>query len=142
MALIDLASGKSLWRGVDYYENRRVISVDKIGEYTYSANVKGGSNNEYSVFIDIVHPRKSKCNCPFAEGRRVICKHMVAVYFSVFPKEAKDLIRKQEEHEEEFEEQMEEEYEEVREYVYSLSKEELRQSLINYILSERNGEYW
>ena len=25
------------------------------------------------------------CNCPFAEGRRVICKHMVALDLGIFP---------------------------------------------------------
>ncbi|NMB97839.1 MAG: hypothetical protein GYA02_14710 [Clostridiaceae bacterium] len=44
--------------------------------------------------INIVHPRKSKCNCPHADGRRVICKHMIALYFTVFPKEAKILSLK------------------------------------------------
>lgn len=34
------------------------------------------------------HPRKSKCNCPHADGRRVICKHMIALLFTASPEAA------------------------------------------------------
>ncbi len=36
---------------------------------------------KYIVVILIwnVLARKSKCNCPHADGRRVICKHMIAL---------------------------------------------------------------
>lgn len=44
------------------------------------------------MHINIEHPRSSKCNCPHAEGRRIVCKHMVALYFSVFPDVAKEYI--------------------------------------------------
>ena len=33
------------------------------------------------------HPRKSKCN-PHADGRRVICKHMIALLFTASPEAA------------------------------------------------------
>lgn len=46
------------------------------------------SNNKYVVHIDKKHPRKSKCNCPFADGRRVVCKHMIALYFTAEPQAA------------------------------------------------------
>mgnify|MGYP002644725577 CR=1 FL=1 len=45
-------------------------------------------NNKYVVHIDKMHPRKSKCNCPFADGRRVVCKHMIALYFTAEPQAA------------------------------------------------------
>ncbi len=48
----------------------------------------GSENNTYAVKIDILHPRKSKCNCPHADEKQIICKHMVAVYFTAFPEEA------------------------------------------------------
>lgn len=34
------------------------------------------------------HPRKSICNCPHADGRRVICKHMIALLFTASPEAA------------------------------------------------------
>ncbi len=35
MGLIDVASGNSVWRGMDYYENKKVISWEKTGDNTY-----------------------------------------------------------------------------------------------------------
>lgn len=39
--------------------------------------------------MDLDHVRRSSCTCPHAAGRRVICKHMLAVFFTAFPEEAK-----------------------------------------------------
>lgn len=76
MGLIEMASGNSVWRGMDYYKNKKVIAWEKSGTDTYDGKVSGSGNNKYFVHIDKAHPRKSTCNCPFAEGRRVVCKHM------------------------------------------------------------------
>lgn len=76
MGLIEIASGNSVWRGMDYYERKKVISWEKDGTDSYNGVVSGSEGNKYLVHIDKGHPRKSKCNCPFADGRRVICKHM------------------------------------------------------------------
>ena len=70
MGLIELASGNSVWRGMDYYENGKVQSWIKSGDNTYEGTVSGSEGNSYSVYIDKIHPRKSTCNCPFADGRR------------------------------------------------------------------------
>ena len=48
--------------------------------------VRGSGQKHYDVFIDLEHPRKSKCNCPHADGKRVICKHMISLYFAAYPK--------------------------------------------------------
>ena len=77
MSLISLASGKSLWRGYEYYEGKRVHFHIQNGEFEYTGKVSG-SGRSYDVHIDIKHPRKSTCNCPHADGKRIICKHMVA----------------------------------------------------------------
>ncbi len=142
MGLIDLASGKSLWRGMEYYEKQMVIAVCKAEENKYTGIVKGSGDNKYDVVLDIAHPRSSTCTCPFADGRRVICKHMVAAYFTVFPDEAKRIVKEAEEYEIEFEKQQENERKEIKKYVYSLSKAELREQLLNYMLSEYDNEYW
>ena len=82
MGLYECASSKSVWRGYYYYEEKgHILSCDKIGEYIYKGEVQGTASDPYKVIIDIRHPRKSTCNCPFADGRRVVCKHMMALYF-------------------------------------------------------------
>lgn len=106
MGLIDLASNKSFWRGVDYYKNENVLSWEK-NDNEYIGVVKGSHNERYKVLVDKVHPKKSKCTCPFATGKRVICKHMLAVYFAAEPKELDDFLAEQERLEKEWEEEEE-----------------------------------
>lgn len=91
--------------------------------------MRGSGNKHYEVFIDIEHPRKSHCNCPHANGKRIICKHQVALYFSAFPKEADRYYKEVIEYEEEEERRQEELDKKVIAYIKSLSKEELRQTL-------------
>ena len=88
MGLLECASSASVWRGYDYYKEKKVVSLEVTGENIYSATVAGSSSEPYSVELNIDHPRKSKCNCPHADGKRIICKHIVATYFTVLPKEA------------------------------------------------------
>ena len=127
MGLIEMASDNSVWRGMDYYERKMVCSWKKSGEEAYDGVVSGSEGNKYSVHIDKVHPRKSSCNCPFAEGRRVICKHMIALLFTAEPKTAEDFLRQVEKWEQEEKERERLHYKELREYVNSLSKKELQE---------------
>ena len=90
MGLIDLASNNSLWRGYNYFERKNVLSYKKITGTESEGKVKGTVT--YDVYINIDHPRKSKCNCPHADGRRVICKHMIALYFTVYPETAQKFM--------------------------------------------------
>lgn len=140
MALIDLASSNSLWRGIDYFESNKVKEVEKINDNEYKSIVSGSS--DYNVFINLNHPRKSTCSCPFAEGRRVICKHMVATYFKIYPEEAKRLIDEQVAYEMEEEQLYEEHYNEVKEYVDSLTEEEAKAMLIERLMDEWYDDNW
>ena len=88
MGLLECASGAAVWRGYDYYKEKKIKTLEEIGDNIYSATVTGSSNERYSVELHVGHPRKSKCNCPHADGKRVICKHIVAAYFTAFPEEA------------------------------------------------------
>lgn len=144
MGLIEMASGNSVWRGMDYYESKMVCSWKKSGEEAYDGVVSGSEENKYSVYIDKIHPRKSSCNCPFAEGRRVICKHMIALLFTAEPKAAKDFLRQVEEWEEEEKERERLHYKELREYVNSLSKKELQERLYDALveLEDIRNNYW
>ena len=144
MGLIEMASGNSVWCGMDYYERKIVCSWKKSGEEAYDGVVSGSEGNKYSVHIDKVHPRKSSCNCPFAEGRRIICKHMIALLFTAEPKAAKDFLRQVEEWEQEEKERERLHYKELSEYVNSLSKKELQERLYDALveLEDIRNRYW
>ena len=88
MGIIDLASHKSVWRGMEYYKQNKVLSCVENDDGTYEGDVKGSGNEIYHVHLDMSHPRKSKCNCPLADGKMIICKHIVAVSLCVDESEA------------------------------------------------------
>jgi len=82
-------------------------------------------------------------NCPHAKGKKIVCKHKVALFFTVFPKEADGYITEIEEYEREEEEREQERYDQIVKYVKSLSKEELRIALINALVdAEENDRYY
>ena len=80
----------------------------------------------------------------FAAGRRVICKHMIALYFTAEPTVVDEFLKKVEEWEKEEEEEERQHFEELREYVNSLSKVELQEQLYNALveLEDRRNGYW
>lgn len=88
MSLLSIAREQSRQRGYAYYTEKRVTSVVKKGPYSFAGTVRGSGEADYHVAIDLEHPRSSSCDCPFAAGRSRICKHMIALYFTVFPDEA------------------------------------------------------
>ncbi len=87
MSILTLASGASASRGYEYYQGKKVLRAEQIGETKYQGRVLG-RGGAYDVLIDTTHARSSSCTCPHAAGTRKICKHMVALYFTVFPQEA------------------------------------------------------
>lgn len=143
MSIMSSASGNSIWRGYEYYKSKKVKSFLKLSDDEYEGVVLGSLKAPYDVKINVSHIRQSKCNCPHADGKRIICKHMVALFFTAFPAEADQYIKEIEEYEREEEEREEANYGEIVKYVYSLSKEELRQELISYMLeSEEDWNHW
>jgi uncharacterized Zn finger protein len=141
MGLINLASANSLWRGMDYFEQKKVLLWSKTGQGTFDGKVQG--NSIYQVHLDEDHPRRSTCTCPFADGRRVICKHMVAMYFTIYPDVAKEVLEEAENWEKEEAEREQQHYAEIERYVKSLSKAQLQEELLRYIVeSEQNRHYW
>lgn len=140
MKLLNLASNKSFWRGIDYHHENRIITWKEIDKNCYQGKVRGSNEAIYDVVIDTAHPKKSECSCPFAEGRRVICKHMVALYLGIFPEKEQqmmDYIEEQNQiYEQEYEQAMQEREEEIIKYVMSLSKSELREKLIHRMIND------
>lgn len=83
--------------------------------------------------MNIEHPRSSKCNCPHASGKKIVCKHMVALYFTIFPKEAKKFEEDAEKAMLEYEEYQEQLYNNVEKRIYSMSRGELQEALLDVI---------
>lgn len=150
--LVNLASSASFYKGLSYYQSKAVINSNRCGDDNYEGEVKGSNRNVYKVSIDMSHPRKSSCTCPFAKGRRVICKHMVALYFYHFPQQADAIIAEWEEEEkakeeaynewaDEYEKERQKEVKEITAYVNSLSVEQVREKLIEALLNEFDRDY-
>ena len=139
MGLIDIASNASAWRGYEYYKENKVLSINKINENEYEGTVAGSSKEPYSVHIDILHPKRSTCNCPFAEGNKKICKHKVALYFSAFPDEADKYLTAVEQAEKEAEEYEEQIYDLVGQKIQKMKKSELQDALWQVLM---DGPEW
>lgn len=140
MGLIDIASGASVWRGYDYYTGKKVLRYKKINDNTFSGKVNG-SGKDYDVTINLEHPRTSTCTCPHANGKRIICKHMVALYFTAFPKEAErfynDTIKAQQE-EEERQDNLENA---LVEHISKMKKSELQEALLQVLFDGPEWQY-
>lgn len=139
MGLIECASGQSTWYGYEYFKNKKVASCKQISEGIFEGTVKG--TNLYQTKIDINHPRSSICSCPFAKGRRIVCKHMIALYFKMFPEEAKKYIDWVDEQEEKYEQYQEELEERVKNYVAKLSKNQLQTELLAILFDGPDWQY-
>lgn len=129
MGIISLASGNSCWRGLDYFKEKKVFMLKQINDKEYTSIVNGTKN--YNVYLNLEHPRKSTCDCPLAKGKRVICKHIVATYFSVMPEESIKFENEQDKLQEEYEKYQEKIYYKVIKHINKMSKKELIEELIH-----------
>ena len=136
MGIRGICSYNSYWRGLDYFESKRVKNITRVNKNEYDADVEG--RELYHVHIFTNHPRKSTCTCPHAAGKSIVCKHKVAVYFSIFPEEAQEAIDERnsfyedlEEREREYDKKVEDITKYYEEYVDSLSIEEIKTMLVN-----------
>jgi len=139
MGLLECASGASIWRGYDYYEEKKVLSINEIDLGIFFATVSGSSDNTYSVELHMKHPKKSNCNCPLADGKRIICKHIVATYFTILPGEAKRFYEEAMAYQEEEERRNEELTDKVCHYVRHMKKAELQEALLQALF---DGPDW
>lgn len=141
MGLLECASGASIWRGYNYFKEKKIKTLEEIGDNIYSATVTGSSNQLYSVELHVDHPRKSKCNCPHANGKRIICKHIVAAYFTAFPEEAENFYAEAMAYQEEEEKRQEELSDKVCHYVWHMKKDELQQVLLQLLFDGPEWQY-
>ena len=141
MSVLSLASGQSAYRGYEYFKEQKVSHVEQVDEIIVSAKVAGSNGSYYDVMLDIAHPRKSKCNCPHADGKHIVCKHMVATYFTIRPWEAEKYIKELEDYWEEEEQRQEEQEEKLIRYVHSMKKSELQQALLQLLFEGPEWQY-
>lgn len=141
MSLLTIASARSVWRGYEYYEMENVLTSVKVSSCEIKGNVRGNSNTHYKVFIDTEHPRKSKCNCPHADGKRIICKHMIALFFHVYPEEAKKYYDEVISYELEEEKRQEELEHKLTQYIGSLKKNELQNLILEMLFDGPEWQY-
>jgi len=139
MGLLECASATSVWRGRDYYEDKKVKNLTEISDGVFTANVIGTTSEAYIVNLDAAHPRKSTCNCPHANGKRIVCKHIVATYFTAYPEEVVRFDQECSKAQEEAEGWEEELYDRVQAYVGHMKKNELQQSLLELLF---DGPEW
>ena len=134
MAVIDLASSKSVWRGLEYYQQNKVLSCDDNGDGTYEGIVAGSGKDKYKVHLDMTHPRKSTCNCPFADGKMIICKHIVAVSFYVDSSEIDRFKNEKTVYGSEEEERRAKRYASYMSFAKGMSKEQLREAYVEAMI--------
>lgn len=133
MKLINIASNDSVWRGLDYYKLKKIKNYKMINKYEYQCVANGSNNNKYDVYLNIEHPRKSTCNCPHANGKRVICKHIVALYFTIFPNEVDNFLKEVEQAQQEYEEYEKEQEKKLNNYIKSMSKSDLQETVLELL---------
>jgi len=140
VSIITAASGQSVCRGYEYYSSGRVILFSEIEPGKFKGSVSGSAASPYSVMIDAAHPRKSACDCPHANGR-IICKHMVALFFAAYPEEAERYHAEVTAYEEEQEKYWQEMEQKIDRYVCGLKKEELRALVFRLIGDMTEWQY-
>lgn len=133
MGIISSASGKSVWRGLNYYKINKINGYKKISDFEYEGKAKSSNNEVYNVFLNIEHPKKSSCDCPHAKDRRVICQHIVALYFTIFPSEVNVFLKEVEEAQKEYEEYEKELYNKTIKYIKTMNKKDLQDTLIDIL---------
>lgn len=141
MGILECASGASVWRGFYYYKEKKVVSLEEIEANIFYAKVSGSLIEPYSVELHIDHPRKSKCNCPHADGKRIVCKHIVAAYFAALPEEAEKFYAEAVAYQEEEEQRQEALSNKVCDYVWHMKKNELQEALLQLLFDGPEWQY-
>ena len=89
MSILNIASSRIVCRGYDYFKQGNVLSYTQLSDFEYEGEVQGTNKIHYHVFINLEHPKSSFCDCPYA-NENTICKHMIALFFSVSPDDLED----------------------------------------------------
>lgn len=132
MGFYDISPRISVYKGYKLYTDDAVLCCEKCGETQYMGQVKD-ENHVYSVFVDLDHPRTSKCTCAKAVGRRIICVHKAALFFAASPEGVmahKKWLEEMEEQDLEYDSAL---CKEVAAYVETLDAAQLRRELLRLL---------
>ena len=141
MGILNSASGKSIARGYDYFQRKKALVIKKDPDGVIYASVLGSGDAVYEVTVDPAHPRKSSCTCPHAAGKRIICKHMVAAFFTAFPEEAERYNEEREAYWREQERLQEEREAQMVRYIRKMKKSELQEALLQVLYEGPEWQY-
>lgn len=145
LSIIRIASAASLWRGLEYSREGRVVGLVSRGDGVFDAEVRGNGSAPYRVHVDTRHVHSSTCTCPFVQGNKKICKHMLATVFAAMPDQIDALNALVEQDRREAEAWEEEHRRELWARVMRLKKSELQRQLYQAWLEledrQRNG-WW
>lgn len=89
MEVLANASQKAKYEGYYCFKCGCVKEVNEVSKRVYEGKIVDEKGEVFSVNLDLNKNVKSSCNCKQAFNRRVVCKHVVALYFKLFPAEAK-----------------------------------------------------
>ena len=140
MGLLEIASSKSVWRGIEYYNNHNVLSWEQTESGIFDGTVKGSGDKNYTVHVDSVHPRKSACNCSLANGKKTICKHIVAVYVAANPKEENRFKTDMTPYASEEEERHAKRYQNLMSWAKNMTPSQLREAYVDAMIRIENLE--
>ena len=133
MSVLSLASGRSAYRGYEYFRAKKVLPVKIDPAGILHTRVLGSEGTLYEVTVNTAHPRSSSCTCPHAAGRKIVCKHMVAALFTAFPEEAEKYKEELEACWEEQERQQRARETRLTRYIWGMKKDELREALVELL---------
>ncbi len=89
MDILTAASQKSKLDGYNLYKNDCVKEVKEISKRVFEGRIIDDFGEIISVKLDLNKAGKFACSCKQASSKRIVCMHMVALYFKLFPAEAK-----------------------------------------------------
>ena len=143
MEILNMCNEVTNIRGYYYYKKSFVKELKKLDENIYSSVVSGTYN--YNVILNLNNIRKSSCSCP---NKVKVCKHIIATYYTVFPEEAKQyeealklIIKQFNEHRKKKIERYNEIHRQAVKYVNSLTVNDLKTKLVNYIVTREYDKY-
>ena len=125
MGIVEEAPKKIVRRAIEYYKQNKVLEVHENGQDCYSAIVAGSGKTKYDVFIDVNHPKKCTCTCPFAKENDIICKYMVATSFSANPDYIADFEEDERRYAENKDYRWQKDKQRLKAFARKMSKEEL-----------------
>ena len=131
---------------LEYYKQNKVLSYTVNEDGSCEGIVAGSGDGNYHVHVDMEHPRKSTCDCPLANGKKIICKHIVAVSLCLDESEADRFKNEKTIYASEEEERRAKKYEKYMGFARTMSPRELREAYVElmteldeYRLKEKYG---